>query len=444
MTYDLDSHNDVCDITSMGVPQSFAHMKRIAVSAGLVALGASVAYADGPSSSLNSMEASKVWSVAATLRGWYDSNYTLSDDAEDSWGFTVAPSVSINLPLDQTLISASYTYSLLYYDASDKTDQMHQFDLSVLHAFSERYLLEVRDQFVVAQEPEIIDGGTTERTDGNNYRNTFNTRLNIDLTRLVSLVLGYGNNWVHYEQDDGTAADPSRAGLLDRFDNTFNIDVRWQAARQSVAVVGYQFGMVNYTGDEDIAENTVDGFMYESDDRNSYSHYLYAGVDQVFNPKLTGSMRLGVQYADYYNNEPDSTDSWGPYCESSLSYTYTAGGAARFGVRHARNATDVVAPDSDGEITMDQASTTIFGDLTHQLTPKLRGSLLGSLQFSEFNGGDANDDIDTFYGVGVNLTYTFTQHFSAECGYNYDGLRSDIDGREYDRNRVYIGFTAAY
>lgn len=396
------------------------------------------------------MEASKVWSVAATLRGWYDDNYALlEDNREGSWGFTVAPSVSLNLPLEQTLITASYTYSLLYYQdredrGEDPIDQMHQFDLSVLHAFSERYLLEVRDSFVIAQEPSIIEGGSVDRTDGDNIRNIGSIRLNVELTRLVSLVLGYRNLYVNYEQDNGNFVDPSRTGLLDRLDHLISADVRWQMARQTVGVVGYQFGIVNYTGDEDIATNAVSGFVYKSDDRDSYSHYAYVGADHNFTPKLTGSMRVGVQYTDYYNNEPDATDSWGPYIESRLSYNYSARGYAMLGTRHSRNATDVVAPDSSGEITMDQATTAIFANVSHQITPKLRGTVGGNLQFSTFNDGQYNDDTDTFYGVDVNLTYSFNQHFSAECGYMFDGLESDIKDRGYDRNRVYIGVTAAY
>jgi hypothetical protein len=49
-----------------------------------------------------------------------------------------------------------------------------------------------------------------------------------------------------------------------------------------------------------------------------------------------------------------------------------------------------------------------------------------------------------FYLVGLNCQYRFNPHFSAELGYSYDLLDSDIPGRGFDRNRVYAGVTATY
>src|SRR5476651_994934 len=118
-------------------------MKKFITSIGLVAVGTArlqAAYAPG----LNSMETSKMWSVSATLRGLYDDNYTTAQDHKQrSLGFVVKPSISLNLPMYQTLLSMRYTYGLFYYqDRQDKgqkpVDQTHQFDLSLDHAFNER------------------------------------------------------------------------------------------------------------------------------------------------------------------------------------------------------------------------------------------------------------------------------------------------------------------
>jgi len=44
----------------------------------------------------------------------------------------------------------------------------------------------------------------------------------------------------------------------------------------------------------------------------------------------------------------------------------------------------------------------------------------------------------------VNLEYQFDQHLAAHVGYNYDRLVSDVAGRDFTRNRVYLGVTASY
>jgi hypothetical protein len=46
--------------------------------------------------------------------------------------------------------------------------------------------------------------------------------------------------------------------------------------------------------------------------------------------------------------------------------------------------------------------------------------------------------------VGLNLAYRINQFLSAEAGYNYDKVDSDLVGRSYSRNRVYVGVRATY
>jgi predicted porin len=76
--------------------------------------------------------------------------------------------------------------------------------------------------------------------------------------------------------------------------------------------------------------------------------------------------------------------------------------------------------------------------------PKLYGSILAQFQNSTYYGGGYDGDTDKYYLVGLNLQYRFTPNFSAEVGYNYDDLHSDLPGRTYDRNRIYVGVTGSY
>jgi predicted porin len=72
--------------------------------------------------------------------------------------------------------------------------------------------------------------------------------------------------------------------------------------------------------------------------------------------------------------------------------------------------------------------------------------LNGSAQNSAFeHGGPAfKDTSEQFYEFGANLEYVFNANFSAHVGYDYNRLDSDIPGRSYSRNKVYIGATASY
>ena len=128
-----------------------------------------------------------------------------------------------------------------------------------------------------------------------------------------------------------------------------------------------------------------------------------------------------------------------------MTYTYTPGAYAEIGVTDSRNATDeATVNSSNGSLTLDQESTVIYGSINHNITPKLLATLIGQIQFSTFNGGAIDDQEETLYSVGLNLNYAFTQHISAEIGYNFDHDDSTVAGRSYFRHRVYVGVTGTY
>src|SRR5690348_14051323 len=91
-------------------------MKKLFVSVGLIAagtVGLQAAYAPG----LDSMAASKIWSVSGTLRGFYDDNYTTAASGPNrgSFGFEVSPQLDLNVALQQTELGMRYTYGAYYY-----------------------------------------------------------------------------------------------------------------------------------------------------------------------------------------------------------------------------------------------------------------------------------------------------------------------------------------
>ena len=93
-------------------------MNKIKTTAGLLALSALSAQAAVYAPDAGSPQATKPWSLSATLRGFYDDNYSTSPKAieRDSFGFEVSPAASLNLIRDQTAIGLNYVYSLRWYE----------------------------------------------------------------------------------------------------------------------------------------------------------------------------------------------------------------------------------------------------------------------------------------------------------------------------------------
>ena len=179
-----------------------------------------------------------------------------------------------------------------------------------------------------------------------------------------------------------------------------------------------------------------------SDVRNSRSHYGYVGTEHNFRADFSGSLRAGARYIDFYN-DPASESGVSPYVQASLRYIYTTESFARVGFGYDRNPTSQFSAQGNS-ITLDAQSLVAFASISHRIVPNLYGSVTGQFQNSTFNGGSLDNETENYYVVDLNLEYRFNPHLSAEVGYNYDQVDSDVSGGGFTRNRVYLGVTASY
>lgn len=435
-------------------------MNKIKTTAGMLALGAVSVHAAVYAPAAGSPQATKPWSLSATLRGFYDDNYSTSVRAieRDSFGFEVSPSASLNLIRDQTAIGLNYVYSLRWYeDRSSQdlpsADHAHQLNAKLSHAFTPRYKADLSDSFVIAQEPSLIDDpGTPQatflRSDGDTVRNTALASFSIGLTEQTTLVLGYSNQFYDYE-DDGLN---SRSAFLDRMEHLFSLNVRQVVLPQTVVVGGYQYEIVNYDSDDFIGTPGV--LVYSPDERDSDSHYFYVGVDQGITSTLNASIRGGVQLTQYDFENPAlaalDDSRWSPYVDANATWRYLADSYAQLGVRHQRAQTDVgFVPGPAGLVpNLDAETTTVYGSVNHKIFGGLVGSLIAQYQNSVYETDITEDFSDDYFMAGVNLTYEINKFLAAEAGYNYDRLDSELTGRgqprSFTRNRVYVGIRGTY
>ncbi len=445
-------------------------MKKLITSAGVAVLGAASLNAQqlyAPAPTLTSTQLSKPWSVSAAVRGFYDDNYALTPshgfvdpttgakvEPQSSWGWEVAPSAALNWKMEQTYIGLSYTYDIKYFEdrPEHKYDQAHLADFKLSHAFTDRYKLDLADSFVITKEPDLIApssaASSTLRTREDMLRNYGSATFNAGLTDQLGVLVGYSNTLYDFS-DEGIG---SLSSLLDRMEHLATVNLRWQVLPSTVALIGYQFGVFDYTGNEQtlIPYNhlniTRPGAPYLwSDERNSYSHYGYVGVDHSFNPQLDTSIRVGVQYTDYYNLPGSSKSDTTPYADANITYRMTPDSAVQLGVRHSKIATDASA--------LDQDNTTVYGSFSYKILPQFTAAVLGQYQYNTFAEGQQiaygstltyKDQVENFWLAGINLTYEINRFLGLEAGYNYDHLDSDISIRSFARNRVYFGLRASY
>jgi len=422
-------------------------MKKIVASVGLVAIGASglqIASAEV----LGTPDATKPWSVSATLRGFYDDNTaTVPNNAvlgpgqhRDSFGFDVTPAAALSWSVDQTTLTLGALYSFRYYDrvplnSTGHDDNTFTFNAGLTHAFNEQISLRVSDSFVIGQEPDLLRAGNTfstfQRVSGDNIRNYGMIGLDWQLTPELGLGLGYDNAFYDYKDRgpgiSGLVVQPSTAGALNRIENRAHIELNYLVLPETRALIGYQFTDIDYNADELIGGTLVDpttglpafdangnSVVFNpvfSKARNSREHTGYVGAEHSFSPELKGAIRVGASYTEYPNDSSVSS-TWTPYVNATMRYHYTELSYVEGGFSYDRNATDVVGAGLPNTTTVDAESAVVYASVNHAFTPHLIGSLLGQFQNSHYHGGTYNNEDEQYYLLGLNLEYRFNQYFS--------------------------------
>ena len=449
-------------------------MKKLVASVGLVAIGAS-GIQTASAQPLVSADASKPWSVSATLRGFYDDNpATIPNNVtlppglhRDTFGFEVSPAAALSWSVDQTTITVGALYSFMHFDriplnSTGHNENTFTFNVGLTHAFNEQISARVSDAFVIGQEPDLLRAGnvfsTFQRVSGNNIRNYGMLGLDAQLTPQFGLSAGYDNAFYDYKDRgfgvNGTVIQPSLAGALNRIENRAHIEGTFQVMPETKALIGYQFTDIDYNANELIGGSVVfdpvtglpvgvaDAVF--SKNRNAREHTGYGGIEHNFSPQFKAALRVGASHTTY-PDDPGSSSKWTPYVNGMVRYHYTTLSYIEAGVSYDRNATDVVGAGLANTTTLDAESAVAYLTVNHAITPQLIASLIGQAQNSKYHGGTFNDKDEQYYLLGLNLEYRFNQYFSAHVGYNYDRLESTSAlNRTFDRNRVYIGVTATY
>src|SRR5688572_28586132 len=437
-------------------------MNKITTSAGLVVLAAASVQAQNLTPGAGSQEATKPWSISATLRGFYDDNYATAPDSlkRDSFGFEVSPSASLNLIRDQTALGLNYVYSMRWYEDRDdaglpSADHAHQFNAKLSHAFTPRFKLDLSDSLVYAQEPELVESTSTGipatflRGDGDVWRNFATGSFSAGITENITAVIAYDNEYFDYEEEGIN----SRSALLDRMEHRGRANLRFVVLPQTVAIAGYQYEVVDYRSDD--LNGVPPNSTYSAEERNSTSHYFYGGIDQGITPTLNASLRTGAQYTEYDDlkrvrqlkaNIED--DSWSPYVDANATWLYSPGSYAQLGVRHQLAQTDVGFINATPNL--DAQSTSVYGSVSHRIYGGLIASAIASYQHSVYDQDTGSEFADDYFLVGINLTYEINKFLALEAGYNFDYLDSELDDgspqdfRSFDRNRVYVGVRGTY
>jgi opacity protein-like surface antigen len=369
---------------------------------------------------------SRRWSVSATvLSGWDDNIYSRPDgpDKISSATTTFMPVLYVYIPLDQSFFGMRYTHDSTYYwdrTGGDNWDRSHIVDMMASHRFNNRLQLDITDSFRRGTRPELVDLVNNvpyiRQQQGDYYYNNLNASLNYKLTQLWTLIVG--NAWEYWAYD--------KMSDQDRNIYSPNIGLSYILSPSTTIGANFRIGIVDYSNP---------GI---NDGKNSITETAYLSLTHLFNPQLTGQIGAGASRAEF----GDNTTSTSPYFSGNLSYQYCKDGTVSLGTSYFLNPSVQNFYRSSGTLaTFVQVNHTITRKLIANLSATHIYSTMGNLESSAVG---TSESTDTSWRLGLGLTYACTRWLSLEANYSYETIDSDMNGRGYDRNRVWGGVRVTY
>lgn len=348
---------------------------------------------------------------AVTLRGGYDDNiFSASTDEEESYFTSIYGELNADLGSPRTQFTIGISGGATYYESSDSWDYTATLKSEVTHRATSRLTLSARIYATYQVEPDFSILIGSERRNGQYFFGNSQFSAKYQWSPRFSTVSSYSLVGVFYEDD--VSADAS-----DRFEHYLSQEFRYLVRATTTLVAEYRFAVYDYTDN-----NINDGI----------SNYFLVGVDQSFSPRLSASIRGGVEVRD---NDAQGTQT-APYGEATLAYSYgrfsNISWVNRYGF------------EQSGSIQGTERRTFRSGLRIKQGFTARLSAVLGLFYHNSQYDAPNFDYSENLYDASAGLQFDVTRNVSLNAGYSYTRLESDLALGDYDRNRVNIGATFSF
>jgi len=362
----------------------------------------------------------KFYTVSVALREIYDSNiFTARTGAVSSFETEVSPSILFDFPMENTKFSARESFTATYY--SNRTGDPMDFSNEVVgqleHSFSDRFSINVADQFRYYTQPSLFENVGTLYYSGAYISNTFNGSFNAQWTPLVSTLLTYSNTYVDY------FSSPTAAGN-NSVENTGSGTLGFAILPK----INLNFGGI------------VDDIAYTQIARGYTSLTGNTGINWQALPSLSLNLSVGasVTSTELSSSQTNAT----PYGAVGLNWQLGARSSFSFNYTHEVVPTDVTT-------AMGQVADRFGSVFRYDILPSLSAHLEGTFTHGQYTpwlispntiGAFSEND----FAIDVGLTYHVNRYFDVNIGNIYSGVVSGLSFRDYNRDQVYLGVRGTY
>jgi hypothetical protein len=255
--------------------------------------------------------------------------------------------------------------------------------LSLTHKPSERMTLSLSVFASYQSQPDLSTNLGSNQQLGSFIHSTDTISLAYSWTPRFSTVTSYTLDLLNYFSSAGS--------LLNRMDDTFGEQFRYLLWPTTAGVAEYRYKIIDY----------------ESAPLDSTTHFLLAGLDHTFTPRLNGTFRGGVELRSSESNGFQA----GPYFQSALTYILHNGFVIW------TNSYSIEESDTVGVSSAPAFRTGLA--LNYGLTRRLFGNLaLFYVSGGNQSGGTSSSSGNTI-DISPSLRYLITRRLSANVGYHY-------------------------
>jgi hypothetical protein len=334
-----------------------------------------------------------------------------------SFVFEVAPDLTFNSSLsEQTFFTAGFRPTLDYFDnrPGEKLLYSQAVNARLAHSFSPTSVLDLSDAYSYDQNPEAILNGAPVNTDQTLQSNEFNARYIFAPTEKLGIVLKARSIYYDYISE-------ALGAELNRFENLYGLEFLYTMLPELKAAGEYRHQDVDYSTDPS--------------NNNKHSDFFMAGFDYDMGPKLTESIRLGVEY----RHRDGLSDETSPYAEFTTKYDYATGSFISVGYSYSLEET------SNPILFSDEKTNRIFVNVQHSFSALIVGSASLDYEPAILVGrpGQADVSEDTTH-AGAALTYLPNRSWKVTASYDYDFVDSGISDRGLDRSRIGVSATVVF
>ncbi len=366
------------------------------------------------------------------LDATYDDNTVpTSGDKESSVSLNPYVGLTVVNISPQTTWDVYGRLGIIYYvDAPDaqNTDDVYtqaRVGANITHRFNERLRLVSRNFAAYELEPDYSYGFASSRQASEYFFWQTDNAVGYRWSERFATYTGFQLTGLNYD---------SEVPSSDRFTWTLYNQFRYQLSPQTVLTMDYRY-----------SQTEGDGYASDSSDQ-----YILGGVEHRFSPNSIVVLRAGAQLRDV----DDGENSTSPFLEVATSTRVNESFTIRAFGRYGLEVYDTVQFIDGGIYDFSERKTLRIGiSAEYAISPTL--ALFGGVDyipatFDEGNlaagvGPDSVSGIDEdLINAYLGLSVKFTDYLSGTVTYNFTNSSSDVDGRDYDRNRISVGVRAEF